>query len=77
MATHRIVPFLDETDFNVYFTDGAVVLPDWQFFLLPKGTKYVDLTYQEWVKGVADKSFEKRALGSAIGEMLERQFRRQ
>lgn len=76
MATRRIVPNLDVSDYTVNFTDGGRVLPDWQFALLPKDVKYIDLTYEEWVKKVADKSFEKRALGHAIGELLERQFQR-
>lgn len=70
------MPLADGNSTSVHFTDGAVLLPEWQIKLLPRGTKFVDLPYQEWVTKVANQTFVTVPFRNAIGEMLERHFQR-
>lgn len=74
MSTKRLVPLLTDYDKTVRFTDGPVILPDWQQALLPRGTRYVDTTYEIWKTGVANESFVGNAVRSGIGNLLERHF---
>ncbi len=76
MPTQRIVPHIEAYDYTIHFLDGAVVLPDWQMALLPRGTKYVDMRHADWVAKVANESFVATAVKTHIGNLLELHFQR-
>lgn len=75
MATRQIVPLLESSDFQVHFTDGAVILPDWQAALIPVDVKYVDCTYQEWVELVPNRHLLRSAADKVMQELLTQHFK--